>query len=115
MDKVVRQHCGYHLVGDGFSIVDLVRSTEAVKEMGDGYTRPECRSLGDKREIHHLLYGVGCEQRKTGLAHGHNIGMVAENGQGLRGDGTRRDMKNGTRQLAGNLVHIRNHQQQTLG
>ena len=41
--------------------------------------------------------------------------MVTENVQGLGSDGTGGDMEHGGQQLAGDLVHIGDHQQQTLG
>ena len=47
-------------------------------------------------------------------ARGHDIRVVAEDGQGLRGDRASRDMKDGRRQLARDLVHVGDHQQQAL-
>src|ERR1700733_777296 len=40
--------------------------------------------------------------------------MVAKDRKALPGDGTRGDVENCRRQLTGDLVHIRNHQQQAL-
>ena len=41
--------------------------------------------------------------------------MIAEDRQGVRGQGTGRAVDDAGQQLAGDLVHIGDHQQQTLG
>ena len=54
------------------------------------------------------------EHRETGLADGHHVGVVAEDRQRLRGQRAGRDVEHGRGQLAGDLVHVRDHQQQPL-
>ncbi len=53
--------------------------------------------------------------RKTSLAHRHHVGVVTKNGEPLAGKRARRDMENRGRELAGDLVHVGDHQQQSLG
>ncbi|MNF02981.1 hypothetical protein D3C80_2022170 [compost metagenome] len=70
--------------------------------------------LRDQREILRFLHAGGREQGATGLAHGHHIGMITKNRQGVRRDGTRRHMQHKRRQFTGQFIQRRDHQQQTL-
>ena len=54
------------------------------------------------------------QQREAGLAHRHHVGVVAEDRQPLRRQRPRGDVHHGRRQLAGDLVHVGDHQQQAL-
>jgi hypothetical protein len=56
-----------------------------------------------------------CQQRKTGLADGHDVLVVAENRQGVGGNGPGGDVQHAGQQFAAHLVHVRDHQQQALG
>ena len=67
-----------------------------------------------QRQIHDFLNRVGTQHGKAGLTHGHDIGMIPENGQGMAGDGAGRDMKDAWQEFSGNLVHVGNHQKQPL-
>lgn len=70
--------------------------------------------MRDQREILRFLHGARGEHRETRGPNGHDIAVIAEDGQRVRGDGSRGNMKDGRRQLAGNLEHVRDHQQETL-
>ena len=61
-----------------------------------------------------FLNGTGGQQGKAGLADCHYILVIAEDGQGLGGDRARGDIEDRAGQFAGNLVHVRDHQQQAL-
>ena len=52
--------------------------------------------------------------RPAGRAAGHDVAVIAENRKRLRGQRARRDVKHRRRQFAGDLVHVRDHQQQAL-
>ena len=54
------------------------------------------------------------EHREPGAAHGHHVAVVAEDRQRVRRERPRRDVDHGRRQLAGDLEHVRDHQQQAL-
>ena len=58
---------------------------------------------------------ITSEWSKAGLAAGHHVGVVAEDVQGLGGHGTGGHMEDAGQQLAGDLVHVGDHQQQALG
>ena len=66
------------------------------------------------RQVHHLLHGRGGEHCEAGLTRGHHVLMVAEDRKRLGRQRTRRYVEYAGQQLAGDLVHIGNHQQQTL-
>ena len=71
--------------------------------------------MGHCAQVHDLL-GVGLGQHgKAGLAAGHNVGMVAEDVQALGGHGPSGDVEHRGQQLGGDLIHVGDHQQQTLG
>ena len=67
-----------------------------------------------RRQIHHLLHAGRSQHGKTGLASSHHVAVVAENGQGLSGQCTSRYVKYAREQFAGDLVHVGDHQQQSL-
>ena len=70
--------------------------------------------MGNHREILRLLHRRRREQSKAGRADRHDVAVIAEDRQRMRGDRARRDMKDRRRQLACNLEHVRDHQQQPL-
>ena len=74
----------------------------------------ERHDMRDTCQVHHLLHGRGGEHCKAGLTRGHHVLMVAEDRKRLGRQRTRRYVEYAGQQLAGDLVHIGNHQQQTL-
>ena len=71
--------------------------------------------MGDQSEIRRFLYGVGTQKGKPGGAGGHNITVVAENRKSMGGNCTCRYVNHCRREFAGDLVHIGDHQEQSLG
>ena len=70
--------------------------------------------MGDTCEIHHFLHRTFGQHREAGLTHGHHILMVAEDAERMRSDRTSRYVENRGEKLAGDFVHVGDHQQQTL-
>ena len=70
--------------------------------------------MGDEREVHDLLDGVGAQHRKAGLAASHDVAVVAEDVERVICERTRADMEHRGGEFARDLVHIGDHQQQTL-
>ena len=66
-------------------------------------------------EIHYLLHAVFSKHCNTRLTGSHNILMVAENVQRGCSKRTRTDMEHARQKLAGNLIHVRNHEHHALG
>ena len=84
------------------------------KKWTNGTRVRERRGLRDEREVVGLLHRRRGEQREARLAHRHHVGVVAEDRQPLRGERPGGDVEHRRRQLAGDLVHVRDHQQQAL-
>ena len=73
------------------------------------------RGLGDEREVVRLLDGSSrASMAKPARAHGHHVLVVAEDRQRLGGDGAGRDMEHRRGQLAGDLEHVGQHEEQPL-
>ncbi len=70
--------------------------------------------MRDHGKILRFLHGSGTEHGPAGGARRHHVAVIAKDGKRLRRDRTRRDMKNGRRQLARDLVHVGDHEQQPL-
>ena len=71
--------------------------------------------MGHQRQVHYLLYGGGAYLGVSGLPYGHDVGMISEYGKDLHGKRTGRNMENRRHEFAGYLVHIGQHQHQSLG
>ena len=102
------------VVGELLDLRDLVRRAEAVEEVQERNARLERRRVRDRREVVRLLHRFGAEHREAGLAAGHHVGVVAEDRQRVRGEGARRHVHGEGRQLARDLVHVGDHQEQSL-
>ena len=103
------------VVGERLDRVQLVRGSEAVEEMHERHPRLERRGLRDEREVVRLLDRGGGKQGEPGLADRHHVGVVAEDREPLRRERAGSDVQHRRRQLTGDLVHVRDHQQQALG
>ena len=71
--------------------------------------------MGDQGQVHAFLHRRGAEEGKTGLAAGHDVLVVTEDGQRVRSQGTGRNMEDAGKQFTGDLVHVGDHEQQALG
>ena len=95
-------------------LLQLVRRAEPVEEMEERHARLERRGVRDERQVLRFLHRRRREQREAGRAHRHDVAVVAEDRQRVRGDRARRDVEDRRRQLARDLEHVRDHQQQAL-
>ena len=96
-------------------LLDFVAGAEAVKEMKERHRALDRGQMRDQRHVLGFLNAGGGQHRKARLAAGHHVGVVAENGQGVRGQRARGNVEHAGQQLAGDFVHIGDHQQQALG
>ena len=94
--------------------VHLVAGPEAVEKVQERHPRLERRRVRDRGHVVGLLDAVGRQDRPAGDAGGHHVGVIAEDAQRMSRHRTGRDVQHRRRQLAGDLVHVRQHQQQTL-
>ena len=89
--------------------------TETVEEMKERNAGLDRREVGDGSDVLGLLDRTGGEQGEAGLAARHDILVVSENGEGVGSEGAGTDMEDSGEKLAGDLVHVGDHQEETLG
>ena len=95
-------------------LLDLVGGTEAVEEVQERNLSFDRGQMRDGRQIHDFLRVRLAQHGKAGLTAGHHVGVVAEDVQSVRRDGTCRNVEHAGQLLGGDLVHVRDHQQKTL-
>ena len=103
------------LIIQRLDLLDLVAGTETVKEMQEGHTAVDGTQMRHRTQIHDLLRGGGRQHGKPGASHAHHIAVVAEDGQGVGGQCAGGHVEHAWQHLTGDLIHIRDHQQQALG
>ena len=101
-------------VPDG-DLLDLVGGPEAVKEVDEGDLAGDGGQMGHGGQVHDLLHVALGQHGEAGLTAGHDVGVVAEDVQGVGGNGTGGDVEHGGQLLGRDLVHIGDHEQQALG
>ena len=102
------------VIGNLFDLLNFVTGTEAIEEVQERNAGRQRGLLRDQRQVHDFLNIVRGQHSVAGLATGHHIGMVAEDAQCLAGQRAGGHVKDCRGQFAGDLVHIRDHQQQAL-
>ena len=112
--ELLGHECAQVVVGEQLDRVQLVRGSEPVEEVNERHPRPERRGLRHERQVVGLLNRRRREQRESRLADRHHVGVVAEDREALRGERAGGDVQHRRCQLAGDLVHVRDHQQQPL-
>ncbi|MPM88411.1 hypothetical protein SDC9_135515 [bioreactor metagenome] len=87
---------------------------ETVEEVQERNAALNGGEVRDRAEIHRFLGVCGREHGETGLAAGHNVGVIAEDRECVGRERARGDVEDAGQQFARDLVHIRDHQQQAL-
>ena len=87
-------------------------SVEEVKERNAALDGGEMCHGG---EVLCFLHGTGGQHGKAGLAACHHVLMVAEDGKCVRSERAGGHVEDCGKHFARDLVHVRNHQQKTLG
>ena len=103
------------LAGQALDLVDLVGGAEAVEEVQEGIRPARVAAWAMRAKSMTSCTEAEQSMAKPVVAAGHDVGVIAEDRQGLGGQGARRDMHDRRRQFAGDLVHVGDHQQQALG
>ena len=96
-------------------LLDFVAGAEPVKEMHKWNGALDGAQMRHRAEIHTLLHACGSQLGKARLAAGHGIGMVAEDGNRVRADGSGSHVHDTGEHGTRNAVHRRDHQHQALG
>ena len=95
-------------------LVVLVGGAEAVEEVHEGHAGLQRSEVSHSGEVHHLLHAALAEHGETSLTASHHVLMVTEDTEGVAGQCAGADVEDAGDELTGNLVHIGNHQEQTL-
>ena len=96
-------------------LLDLVRGTEAVEEVQEGNAALDGSEVSHSTQIHDFL-GVGLSQHsETGLTASVDVGVIAEDIQSVRSHATGGHVEDAGEKLTGDLVHVGDHEEQTLG
>ena len=95
-------------------LLDLVRSAETVEEVNERHAALDGAQVSNSSKVHNLLYRTLAQHGEAGLASCHYILVVTKDTQGVRSECASRNMENAWQQLTGNLVHVRDHQEQAL-
>jgi len=107
-------HTADLVIGKNTDLLDFVGGPEPVKKMEERNAGLQRRSLCDQREVESFLNGIGRKQRVTGLANGHHVRMIPKDRKSLGGQRTCGNMDHHRCKFAGDLVHIRDHQEKPL-
>ena len=99
---------------DDVDLLDLVGRPKAVKEVYERDPALDRREMGDCREVHVFLDGVGAEHRHAGLTAGHDVRVLAEDRERVRADGSRADVQDARLELSREAVERRDHQEESL-
>ena len=113
-DEILVDHGADVVGGKLLDLGDFVRGAEAVEEVHEGEARFQGGGLGDQRHVHDFLHGVGGEHAEAGGARAHHVAVVAEDGEGLGGEGAGGDVEHRAGEFARDLVHVGDHQQEAL-
>ena len=114
LDGVHVAHLGQILVVPHGDLLDLVAGAEAVEEVDEGDLALQRGQMRHGGQIHDFLRVGFAEHGEAGLTTGHDVGVIAKNVQGVGSDATRGDVEDARELLARDLVHVRDHQEQTL-
>ncbi|OPY91440.1 MAG: hypothetical protein A4E72_00131 [Syntrophus sp. PtaU1.Bin208] len=99
---------------DQFNLLNDHGGPKSVKTMNERQAGLDARQMGDQAQVHDLLRGSRGKEGKAGLADRVDVRMIAENAEGMAGNGSRRDMKDRRHHFTRNLVHVRLHEDKAL-
>ena len=94
--------------------LDFMAGTETIEEMQERYRALQCCNVCHNCHISSFLDRAGCQHRETGLTACHNVTVITENGQSMISQSTCADVEYAGHQLASDLIHVRDHQKQSL-
>jgi hypothetical protein len=113
-DALFVDHAPDLIVGQRANLRHFVRRPEAIEEMQERQLRLERCRMRDESEIVSFLHRAGTEQPPSGAAHGHDVAVIAEDRQRVRGNRARAHVQDAGQLLTSDLEHVRDHQQQAL-
>ena len=109
----VKQFC-HVFVTDFVDLAYFVAGTETVEEVQEGYACFQCGQMSDKCHVHCFLYAVACQHCEACLTACHYVLVIAEDVKCVGSQCSCRYVEHAGKQFAADLVHVGDHQQQTL-
>ncbi len=113
-DILVADEGAHHIVVEDRDLVDLVGGPEAVEEVEERQPGPQGGGVAHQGEVVGLLHRACREHRPAGGPGVHDVAVIAEDREGVGRDRPGRDVDDRRRQLAGDLEHVGDHQQEAL-
>ena len=95
-------------------LLDLVRGTESVEEVNERKFALYCCAVSNGSQVHNFLYGRFAKHSTAGLTCCINVGMIAEDVQGVCSDTTCGYVEDSRKTFAGNLVKVGDHKKEAL-
>ena len=114
-ESLLGNHLAELVFRKGLDLLDLVARAEAVEEVQERQAGLDGAQMSHGGDVLGFLDAAGGDHAETGLAAGHHVLVVAEDGQGMAGEGAGGHVEHGREHFTGDLVHVRDHQKQTLG
>ena len=114
LDRIHVAHFLQVLVIPNGYLLYLVRGTEAVEEVNKRHSALYCRKVCNGCKVHDLLHVALAQHCKAGLTACHNVAVVAEDAKRVRRYRSCGNVEHRRQKLARHLVHIRDHEQQSL-
>ena len=114
LDEIEIDHRANRFFRKLFEFADFVRGAETVEEVHERNAALVRGGIGDESEVVGFLNGTAREHRPTAGTGRHDVGVIAEDGERVGRDATRGDMEDGRGLFAGDLEHVRDHEQETL-
>ena len=99
---------------DDFDLLDLMRCSESIEEVQERNSALDSRKVSYAAEVHNFLNGAGAQQCESCLTAGHNVRVVAEDTKSVSSKCSSRYVEYARKELACDLVHVRDHQKKTL-
>ncbi|CAB4853452.1 unannotated protein [freshwater metagenome] len=94
--------------------VQFVAGAEPVEEVEERHTGGQSGRVRDCRHVGGFGDVVRTQHREPGAPRSHHVAVVAEDAEGMRGHRASGDVNHRGGQFAGDLEHLRQHQQQAL-
>ncbi len=114
LDGIPVDHGSEIVIIQHLDLGNLVGGSEAVEEVDERNFRLERGKVRNRSHIHYFLHGVAADHGKAGLARSHNVCMIAENAQRVSSQRSCGNMEHAGQKLAGDFVHVGDHEQQAL-
>ena len=110
----VAQHGADVVVAEQGDLVDFVRGAKAVEEVQERQVGAQRRGVRDQGQVVGFLYRGGGQHRPARHAGRHDVAVIAEDRECVRGQGASRHVHDRRRLFAGDLEHVGDHEQQAL-